>query len=252
MFSLLIQEKGLDFINNINSELPNKIYIDEIRLRQVIFNLIGNAIKFTSKGYVKLEINIENNNNNNINLIISVEDTGIGIPLDQQSLIFDAFKQQSGQSTRRFGGTGLGLTISKKLVNTMGGEITVESTVGKGSKFSVILKNIKYKEDKTKKLKNTQNIESKISSKKINQEQELTSQIIQDLQELHNLVKKIQEENLSEDIEQISKQLIKIGEKHNSDYVINIAKKLLASVENFDITKTEKLVEIISKLCTQK
>ena len=145
LFSLSFNNKKIDLIINIEGDLQRNIYIDGIRLRQVIFNLMGNAIKFTEKGYVKLNIRSVKNKNETIDLTIVVEDTGVGIPLEQQRLIFDAFKQQSGQSTRRYGGTGLGLTISKKLVEAMSGTISVESEVGKGSKFTVALKNVKYK-----------------------------------------------------------------------------------------------------------
>ena len=147
IFSLLIKEKKIEFIKNIDPKLPKSIYIDEIRLRQVLFNLIGNAIKFTSEGYITFNIKVIRRNKTSVDLDISVEDTGIGIPEDQQLLIFEAFKQQVGQSTRRFGGTGLGLTISKKLVEAMGGVISVESKAGVGSRFSVVFNDVKFSED---------------------------------------------------------------------------------------------------------
>jgi CheY-like chemotaxis protein len=144
IFALKIEEKKLDFIIDFDQEIPHSLILDEVRLRQVIFNLIGNAIKFTHDGYVKFsfkKINIENDSSI-IDLLISVEDTGIGIPKDQHQLIFEAFQQQSGQSTRKYGGTGLGLSISKRLVEMMHGAISLKSEPGKGSTFEFILRDV--------------------------------------------------------------------------------------------------------------
>jgi CheY-like chemotaxis protein len=116
--------------------------LDEIRLRQILFNLVGNAIKFTEKGGVKLTVTGSENENKQFSLKIIVRDTGIGIPKDQQELIFSAFKQQAGQNTRRYGGTGLGLTISKKLVEAMNGQILLESVENQYSEFSIIFHNV--------------------------------------------------------------------------------------------------------------
>ena len=146
IFALKINEKQIEFIVEVYKNTPNFIFIDEVRLRQIIFNLVGNAIKFTEKGFVKIKIQASSINNNShlFNLLIDVEDSGIGIPKEQQNIIFEAFKQQAGQSTRRYGGTGLGLTISKKLINKMNGVISVKSELGKGSIFSVVFNNISF------------------------------------------------------------------------------------------------------------
>lgn len=144
IFSIKIAEKDIDFIVQVEDDIPASLILDEVRLRQVIFNLIGNAIKFTESGYVKFSVSklISDHDTSKIDLMVDVEDTGIGIPADQQDRIFDAFQQQSGQSTRKYGGTGLGLSISKRLVEMMGGEIRLKSEVGKGSVFSFTLKNV--------------------------------------------------------------------------------------------------------------
>lgn len=144
IFSIKITEKDIDFIVEVEDDIPGSLILDEVRLRQVIFNLIGNAIKFTETGYVKFSVKklVDEADTSKIDLVVGVEDTGIGIPKDQQGRIFDAFQQQSGQSTRKYGGTGLGLSISKRLVEMMGGEIMLESEVDKGSLFSFILRNV--------------------------------------------------------------------------------------------------------------
>lgn len=146
IFALKIQEKNLTYISEVSDHIPEYINLDESRIRQLLVNLVGNAIKFTSKGTVEVKVIPDNINkiNTTINLNIIISDTGIGIPEDQQDVIFDAFTQQEGQSKKAYGGTGLGLTITKRLVEMMGGSINVESTPGKGSSFRIYLPDIKY------------------------------------------------------------------------------------------------------------
>ena len=141
IFSLKIAEKNLEWIMDIDETLPPALFLDETRLRQVLLNLIGNAIKFTETGYVKVcaHKKYTEDDHSQINLILAVEDTGIGIPTDQQALIFKSFRQQDGQSTRQYGGTGLGLAITKRLVEMMNGVISVESLPGEGSRFEITL-----------------------------------------------------------------------------------------------------------------
>jgi len=147
IFSMKIEKKDLHFETYVDPDLPSHVFLDEIRLRQVLFNLVGNAIKFTQEGSIQLKFYLLKKDKQHINLKITVKDTGIGIPKEQQTEIFKAFKQQAGQSTRKYGGTGLGLTISKKLVESMGGSISVESEVGKYTIFSVLLQKVKIAKD---------------------------------------------------------------------------------------------------------
>ncbi len=144
IFALKIKEKDLEFIVEVDDDIPESLILDEVRVRQVIFNLIGNAIKFTEKGHVKFSVEkiYTSDDTSHIDLKVAVEDTGIGIPPEQHRRIFDAFQQQSGQSTRKYGGTGLGLSISKRLVEMMHGEISLYSEVGKGSVFTFTLKDV--------------------------------------------------------------------------------------------------------------
>ncbi|MCP5107857.1 MAG: response regulator [bacterium] len=144
VFSQEIHVRGLDFCLEIDPFLPQGLLLDEVRLRQILFNLVGNAVKFTEKGYIKLELGkqYKKDDHSCLDLIFKVQDSGIGIPEDQQDLIFEAFKQQIGQSISIYEGTGLGLSITRRLVEMMGGTITVESETGKGSTFQVVFKDV--------------------------------------------------------------------------------------------------------------
>ena len=123
-----------------SSPLPGAVHIDGSRLRQILLNIVGNAIKFTKEGGVKVTAGFTEQSGNMGELVIDIEDTGIGIPLEAQATIFDAFEQGDRSLTREYGGTGLGLAISQKLASLMDGEITLTSTPGQGSLFRVILR----------------------------------------------------------------------------------------------------------------
>jgi len=129
------REKGLRLISHMRSEVPDLIAGDSEGLRQIIGHLVGNAVKFTERGEVTIELDVEMRTRNGVLLHCSIADTGIGIPVESQRVIFDVFAQADGSSTRRYGGTGLGLTIASRLVEKMGGRIWVNSEPGTGSKF---------------------------------------------------------------------------------------------------------------------
>lgn len=130
------QEKSLRLELQLSPNLPELVSGDSVRLRQVLFNLLGNAIKFTQKGYVRLSLDLaENLGAQGLKIRGSVEDSGIGIPRDKLASIFAPFSQADASTTRNFGGTGLGLTITARLIALMGGEIWVESQLGHGSTF---------------------------------------------------------------------------------------------------------------------
>ena len=128
-------KKGLEFVYMIDSEVPSLIRGDPGRLRQILVNLSGNGIKFTEKGEVIIRVSLENENTTHATIRFSVSDTGIGIPQDRMDRLFKSFSQVDSSTTRKYGGTGLGLTISKQLVEMMGGRIAVASEEGKGSEF---------------------------------------------------------------------------------------------------------------------
>jgi signal transduction histidine kinase/ligand-binding sensor domain-containing protein/CheY-like chemotaxis protein len=177
LFSIKAGEKGIKLLTEIDPKFPRGLTLDEVRLRQVLFNVVGNALKFTEQGHVKIRVCAEYGarlptsasvtteeaadegirapllqdgdastpdeaDETRVNLILEVEDTGIGIPKEQHESIFGAFSQVSGQSTRKFGGTGLGLTITKRLTEMMRGVITVRSEPSQGSTFRFVFPNV--------------------------------------------------------------------------------------------------------------
>jgi len=179
LFSIKAGEKGIALLTEVDPKLPAGLLLDEVRLRQLLFNVVGNALKFTERGHVTIrawgersadfsplplggtamrrtEVRAPENDRvlgdgqsatdepdeTQVNLFLEVEDTGIGIPKDQQEMIFGAFSQASGQSTRKFGGTGLGLTITKRLTEMMGGAISVQSAPGQGTTFRLVFPNV--------------------------------------------------------------------------------------------------------------
>jgi two-component system sensor histidine kinase/response regulator len=138
--SLRAHEKGLELAFQIEPDVPGAVLGDPGRLRQIIVNLVGNAIKFTEKGEVVTYVKTESRTEKDILLHFTVADTGIGIPAEKQTSIFEAFQQADGSMTRKYGGTGLGLTISSRLVELMGGRIWVESEFGNGSRFQFTIR----------------------------------------------------------------------------------------------------------------
>jgi len=131
------QEKGLSLIVDYPASAHTQFIGDSGRIRQVLTNLIGNAVKFTSKGYVKAEVKIDSLDEDQSMIEINIEDTGIGISDEKLATVFEKFTQADGSTTRLYGGTGLGLAISKSITEIMGGRISVSSEANKGSTFAI-------------------------------------------------------------------------------------------------------------------
>ncbi len=212
LFNLKADEKDITLKFNIDSDLPKELILDEKFIRQILLNLIGNAIKFTDKGSVLVNIYTDIIKNNVANLTIKVKDTGIGIPEDQQDLIFNNFTQQVGQDNGKYGGTGLGLSIIKNLIKKMSGKITVESKPGQGSCFTVLLENIQISKNNIN--KTDENIEKlKDISFKNN-----TALIVDDIKTNRDMLK---------------------GILHNVDMSVTEAKNGLESLESIEIIKPD-------------
>jgi PAS domain S-box-containing protein len=146
LFEPKIQEKNLALIKKYDDRIPEVLLGDPVRLHQIILNLVSNAVKFTSEGNITVSIKLNGEDENNVRIEFVVSDTGIGIPEDKISKIFENFQQASSGTSRLYGGTGLGLAIVKQLVESQGGEVSVKSRLGEGSSFSFILSFPKTKE----------------------------------------------------------------------------------------------------------
>jgi two-component system sensor histidine kinase/response regulator len=132
---LRAQQKGLELRSDVSSEVPEMLTGDPGRLRQIMLNLVGNAIKFTEQGEVVVHAEMASQTEDEVCIHFTVSDTGIGIPAEKQQAIFEAFTQADGSTTRQYGGTGLGLALSARLVELMDGRLWIESTMGQGSTF---------------------------------------------------------------------------------------------------------------------
>lgn len=146
IFTPKATQKNLEIITEFDENLPKIVIFEQLRLRQILFNVVGNAIKFTQQGYIKISINCTISGTDRIKIVLAIKDTGIGIPNDEQAAIFEAFRQVEGQSNRRYGGTGLGLTIVKRLTEMLGGKINLQSQWGIGSTFTFIFSKVSIPE----------------------------------------------------------------------------------------------------------
>jgi PAS domain S-box-containing protein len=136
VISYQAQQKGIEILLNLSPDIPRYIFVDDIRLKQIIINLLGNAVKFTYEGEIELKVSIiKRHSQDQATFRFEVRDTGIGISKENQEKIFDAFSQEDGSTTKKYGGTGLGLTISNKLLGMMGSSLKLKSELQKGSSF---------------------------------------------------------------------------------------------------------------------
>jgi PAS domain S-box-containing protein len=218
IFNPTATAKNLILRSTIEDTLPQSIYIDEIRLRQILFNVVGNALKFTEKGEIQISIRAHSyftNNEEKIWLEISVEDTGIGIDRHQQQSIFEAFVQSVGQSNRKYGGTGLGLAITQRLINMMGGMVTVQSELGIGSIFTFVFPTV------SPAIELTQIVTESSQDDHLNQFQPSTILVVDDVDSNRELIKGYFDKThhlvlLAED----GQQAIDLAQLHHLDLIL--------------------------------
>jgi len=147
IFKFSAREKKIDLITEFDGHMPDYLMLDELRIKQILLNLVSNAVKFTQTGYVKISTSANNTSGEKVELLIKVKDTGIGIDSKQQKKVFNVFEQMEGQDSKRYGGTGLGLAISNKLAGLMNGKILLESKKNKGSTFILKLHQVEIAGD---------------------------------------------------------------------------------------------------------
>lgn len=214
IFVLKASEKNLLLDVKLIGDVPKTIKIDEIRLRQILFNLLGNAIKFTEAGTITISAHTKTIDEKHQDIYIDVIDTGIGIPENQQKKIFSAFTQQDEQSTRKYGGTGLGLTITKKLIEILNGELLLKSEVGVGSKFTVLLKKVRVLDFESGKTKKDIQIPTKFDFGKILIAEDIESNYIL----ISSILKKLGEPELK--WAKNGKEAIEIAEEFKPDLIL--------------------------------
>ncbi len=210
------KEKGIDLILELDKELPKLIVGDSLRLNQILLNLISNSIKFTDNGYVKLKVSLDEEFSDVFKIRFEVIDTGIGIPKNKLKKIFDSFAQANNEISQKFGGTGLGLTITKKLIEIMGGEIKVKSRIRQGTTFYFTLQFNELKEknlNKNPKVKSVVDKEVKLFNVKI--------LIVEDNKLNQFLVQQILESwNIKSDIANHGKEAIELIQNNKYDLIL--------------------------------
>lgn len=212
MFSHRINEQGLSFMVDLVDEIP-LLNLDEQRMRQIIINLIGNAVKFTEEGYIKIKVAIEKDTEK-LDLYLRVIDTGIGIPKDKQAEIFSSFRQQNNKLSREYDGTGLGLSITERLTELMGGVIELESKVGAGSTFKLHFKEVNWRKKERLSRKAGQNLAEYLFSPA-----EVLA--VDDIHSNRKLLKVILENNnLKVELAENGRSTVKLAKKKEFDLIL--------------------------------
>jgi len=258
IFSLKLKEKGLKFELSIDEDIPKNILIDEVRVRQILLNLMSNAVKFTNKGEIKFRVELISMDTdlNTIDILVSVKDTGIGIKADQIDKIFNSFEQQDGQDNKEYGGTGLGLSISTKLASMMNGHLSVESTHGEGAEFTLILRdisilledmqdNIKLNKKKIKIKQILPNQEKHIKkielSKKTKDNIELIANTLNT--EINSMYLKVKKSNNISELKLFATMILKLSFEYKITHLEEYAEKIIVAADIFDILGIKKLLD---------
>jgi len=259
VFNLGFINKKLKFISKIDDLVPPIVFLDKIKIRQILLNLVGNSIKFTNHGSITLEVTASNNHMNMIDLSISIIDTGIGVAKEDQETIFGAFKQGSFGITNQAGGTGLGLSISSRLAMLMGGKITLESELGKGSIFTMLIPRVKIAtgiSDVSVSTIDTEDIElftpsvvgynellirRKVPMLNSFVQAELISKFKDDWSLLVN--KHVIDETIN-----FAERLLEFAIQNNNEQLTNYCEALLFSLQNFEIDSINMLMEDLGKI----
>ena len=291
LFKVRIESKPVLFIQNLDNTLPASLFMDGVRLQQVLVNLIDNAIKFTDNGHVKLSIQQTKPNKDThdlkvtrnlkvtrkIDMAISIEDTGIGIPKDKLNIIFDSFQQTSSKISRKYGGSGLGLSITRHLVELMGGQIQVESIEGKGTVFNLIIPGIEVNQNPHEKEEITSLDIHKLSQKQFNLIEDMIDPdllpgnpgnrlAIETLKqycfdntalkeqlnsEIFQLIPEFKEGIKIGDIQIVIKNIIRIGEMSRIPELTEFGQKLSKYAQSFDIEKLNGSLQQLSNVLKQ-
>ncbi len=254
IFSLKIKSKNLLFLLKIDPLLPTSLMLDQTRIRQILFNLVGNAIKFTDTGSVSISVKIENDTqpNNQIDLYFEIKDTGIGIAKNQIDTIFKTFRQTEGQSVK-YGRAGLGLPITKRLAEAMNGKISVDSEIGKGSVFRIHFKNVavlavEMPEQHSVSIQ-IESTEAKTSTyaEQFEAEIEKTGKLPEAFTKIYKaeilpLYEEVSDIMDMNDCKEFATKLINAGTKFNIETFTKFGTALMTATEGYQLSKIENLL----------
>ncbi len=254
VFRLKIKKKSILLLVEIDDQLPDSLLLDESRLRQILINLVGNSIKFTEQGFVKLSATIEKKNahadQTKIDLIMAVEDSGIGIPEEKRKSIFESFVQLHTDTNKSNVGTGLGLAICRRLVEMMDGQITVTSEVGTGTCFRIHLSNVERGTTAKTLTEKISPVEVDTSAYK-----SLHIQSVRNLPGLaHDLTNtalplllQLKKGMMMSQVRMLGRELAELGKKHQIQTFTHQGEDLIQHAHNFDIANINRLEKMISK-----
>lgn len=276
VFSLKVAIKGVEYHEELDRHFPVEIKFDEIRLRQILINLVGNAVKFTHDGVVSIRIKAlgtkQYKDTKRIKLEVKVIDTGIGIPEDSYKLIFESFRQHSQLDSRKYGGTGLGLAITRRLVEAMSGKIKLESQVGKGSTFTITFPGIEYSDVSSgdfnpaflspEKFMVSDHLASHETREKSGRNKKrLADNLVKNAdykilkaQFEKNLLKKWQsfeKKQPLKEIQSFAQEMIDLGTRYKIGFISEYGQQLLSAIENFEIEEMRTRLESFPNLIKQ-
>ncbi len=256
IFALSVKEKGLDFKVNIHPSLTKLIFLDDTRMRQILFNLIGNAVKFTEKGFIKLDVDVTKESKEALDIKITITDTGSGIPKDKQQQVFEAFVQSD--NSHKHTGSGLGLSITKRLIEIMNGTISMNSNPGKGTVFTILIPGVKTFEgtdnDKKTILQRQKQIELEQENDVIFPDLEFSEQEIAALAQsdfvklFMNRCDAVQSGHLIKNIVACCDDLLTFANKHSFSKLHEVAGLLKEASAGFDIEKMKLFLQVIKEL----
>jgi len=256
IFSWQLIEKPIKFALSHDSQIPQGLILDENRLRQMLINLIGNAIKFTEEGQITVKTEQTGMDDSTIDLAISVIDTGIGIKKSQQQEIFEAFRQATGQDAAKYGGTGLGLAITRKLARRMGGEIALESRWNEGATFTIHLPKIKmiHRGNATQTNEDSplpalsRSIDKKIAIQNISTNQAL----LKTIDELHlPRWRKLNRSMIINDVISFAKAIESLGTQYRESALLEWSQQLYEQAHSFDMVQLPKTMHHFSNIVKQ-
>lgn len=257
IFAHKAQDKGIELHLVIDPYLPSYIRIDDLRIRQLLLNLLDNALKFTHEGHVEVRLGYVKAPSSTLDLVIEVIDTGIGIRHDMQQKVFLAFRQQDEQDNRKYGGTGLGLAISLKLVKLMGGTISLKSEPGMGSRFTILLPGIQVLSLGTNSLTLVGTPQETIVAEPMTDilpvgwkgNLQLLKELIET--EILPLLMSFNTKSSMQDTEMFAQIILSVGEHHKLEEFVQQGKKLQNEVANFDIIEMRQTLKRMKETCNR-